>query len=85
MKTTIPLLSISALAVTLLLAQPSMADDKEQLNEEQAQEYARDLLKSESERDGLRHIRDDEQEDYGYEDDDEDTAAPDDEDADQAN
>ncbi|WP_373187845.1 hypothetical protein [Halopseudomonas sp.] len=57
MRTTASALSISALAAALLLAQPVFATDEE-LNDAQAQEYARDLLEPEEDRAGLGNIRD---------------------------
>lgn len=57
MKTKSTLVSISALAVTLLLMQPTYANE-DQLTEEEAQDYARELLKPEEERAGLDRIRD---------------------------
>lgn len=69
MKTTTPLLSVSALAIALLFAPPALAEDQDDLSEKEAQSYARELLEPESERDGLEHIREDEQEEHGYPDD----------------
>lgn len=63
MKTTTPLLSISALAVALLLAQPTFASE-EQLSEKEAQSYARELLEPEDERAGLDNIREEPSERY---------------------
>lgn len=57
MKTTAPLLSITALAVTLLLVAPASAED-ENMTEAEAQSYARELLEPEEERAGLDNIRD---------------------------
>ncbi len=61
MKTTTPLLFVSALAVTLLLAPPAYAQD-EDMTEAEAQSYARDLLEPEEERAGLDNIRDEREE-----------------------
>jgi hypothetical protein len=61
MKTTTPLLFISALAVTLLLAPPTFAQD-EDMTKAEAQFYARDLLEPEEERAGLDNIRDEREE-----------------------
>ena len=63
MKTTTPILSVTALAISLLLAQPGFANE-EQLSEEEAQNYARELLKSEEERAGLDNIREEPSERY---------------------
>jgi hypothetical protein len=55
MKITASLLSMSAVAVALLLAPPAFAVE-EDLSEAEAQSYARDLLEPEEERDGLKNI-----------------------------
>jgi hypothetical protein len=55
MKITASLLSMSAVAVALLLAPPAFAEE-EDLSEAEAQSYARDLLEPEEERDGLKNI-----------------------------
>ena len=55
MKTTTPVLSVAAFAISLLLAQPGFANEEE-LSEEEAQNYARELLKRSevrAERDGI--------------------------------
>lgn len=57
MKTTAPLLSISALALALLMAPLAIAEGKD-MTEAEAQSYARDLLEPEEERAGLDNIRD---------------------------
>jgi hypothetical protein len=61
MKITASLLSMSAVAVALLLAPPAFAVE-EDLSEAEAQSYARDLLEPEEERDGLKNIRDEREE-----------------------
>ncbi|MBL4609310.1 hypothetical protein [Halopseudomonas sp.] len=63
MKTTTPVLSVAAFAISLLLAQPGFANEEE-LSEEEAQNYARELLKSEEERAGLDNIREEPSERY---------------------
>jgi hypothetical protein len=55
MKITASLLSMSAVAVALLLAPPAFAEEAD-LSEAEAQSYARDLLEPEEERDGLKNI-----------------------------
>lgn len=57
MRVTASVLSVSTLAATLLLAPPANAGNEE-LSEAQAQDFARELLEPEEQRQGLDNIRD---------------------------